>query len=147
MYYIKALMPTKTPSHQSTSHLLTGTAPAVLEEEVAVPSGEEVSLSPGFAMSVISASKPVLGVVTVTAVLVTVALTAVPLELTTMIVCPAALVVINTAVAPSPVPTVVDNPGVSVKVAPSRVIASPIGRGEPPLSEVACEASNPDALP
>lgn len=55
--------------------------------------------------------------VVVVGALVTVAVTAVPLELTTIVVFPELSVVMATNVAALPVPTVVDNPGVRARVA------------------------------
>jgi hypothetical protein len=57
---------------------------------------------------------------------VTVAVTAVPLELTVIKVCPALLVAMPRNVACVPAPTVVDKPGERVSVVDSRVMMPPV---------------------
>lgn len=73
------------------------------------------------------ASNPVPDKVRVADAIATVAVVAVPLALTVISVWPAAFVVMPMNVAPLPVPTVVDSPGVRVKVAEPAVIVPPIG--------------------
>lgn len=85
----------------------------------------ELPVVPGRASDVILASNPEFKAVTVAGAFVTVAVTAVPLELMVIMVWPALFVVIAIYVAAEPLPTVVERPGVSVSVAGPRVIKSP----------------------
>lgn len=77
---------------------------------------------PGRAAVVMVESYCVFNCVMVAGAFVIVAVTAVPLELTVMRVCPVSLVVMATYVAVVPSPIVEDKPGVSVRTDDPRVI-------------------------
>lgn len=79
------MMPKTMPTQQSIVSIRS-MAPALLEVVAATPPALELSCSPGLAAPVMLASKPVLGRVTVAGASVMVAVTAVPLELTVMMV-------------------------------------------------------------
>lgn len=134
------------PIHDSTSHLNRDAAPPALRVEVAAPFNVVILSFPGRASSLILASNPVLDALDVIVVFafVTIAVIAVPLELMMIIVDPLALVLIATAVASEPVPTVVDRPGVKVRVALPSVIGAPTARED---CEPCCVLSFAGAVP
>jgi hypothetical protein len=107
------------------------TASAVLDAEVSVRMLElELSRLPEVFVGILFASKFV-ATVTVAAAFVTVAVIAVPLEDSVMIVSPAVPEAISMYVAVGFEPTVVDSPGVRRRVAPPTVIdatGGPVGR-------------------
>lgn len=108
------------PSH------ITLPAPLLLDTEAALPRELVFQAVAGRAASVMLASNPVFGKVTIANAFVIVAVTAVPLELMVTIVCPVPSVLMPTNVASEPEPTVVEREGVRVSVAEPRVMTPPM---------------------
>lgn len=121
--------PSMAPVHQPTSFLLLLAAIAVLEVVLSL-----LVTTPGRATSVMLASKPVFGRVTVVGTALTVAVTATPLELMVTRVLPAAFVVMATNVWSELGPMVVETPGVSAITAEPSVIELGMAPGVVPVA-------------